>query len=98
VKNGFDSALLAEDTKDEERRKGWVKDMLTVDRFRRAACQLDVLEECLDRRSLRKALASLPETLDETYRRIISSIPKTQKQYAIRILQFLGILRAAIEN
>jgi ankyrin repeat protein len=63
--------------------------MLTVDRFRWAACQLDALEQCLDRRSLRKALASLPETLDETYGRIISSIPDTQKLYAIRILQFL---------
>jgi hypothetical protein len=65
------------------------KDILTVDRFRWAACQLDVLEQCLDHRSLRKALASLPETLDETYGRIISSIPDTQKPYAIRILQFL---------
>jgi hypothetical protein len=34
-------------------------------------------------------LASLSKTLDETYRRIISSIPNTQKPYAIRILQFL---------
>ena len=64
-------------------------DILTVSRFRWAACQLDALEECLDRRSLRKALASLPKTLDETYRRIISGIPDPRKQYAIRILQFL---------
>jgi len=65
------------------------KDMLRVDRFRWAACQLDALENCLNYRSLQNALASLPKTLDETYGRILSSIPDEQKPYATRILQFL---------
>lgn len=58
-------------------------------RFRWAACQLDVLEGCLDHRLLKNALASLPDTLDETYTRIISRIPKEHNAYAVRILQFL---------
>jgi hypothetical protein len=50
---------------------------------------LDALELCLDYRILQQALASLPKTLDETYARILYSIPEQHKQNAIRILQFL---------
>ncbi|KAF2183429.1 hypothetical protein K469DRAFT_583451, partial [Zopfia rhizophila CBS 207.26] len=57
--------------------------------FRWVACQLDVLENCLDYRSLQEALASLPKTLDETYSRILHNIPHEHKLNAIRILQFL---------
>src|SRR5271170_3834860 len=63
--------------------------MLRVDRFRWATCQLDALENCLEYRTLQNALASLPKTLDETYSRILHSIPSEYKQNAIRILQFL---------
>src|SRR6266480_3783229 len=63
--------------------------MLRLDRFRWAACQLDALENCLDYRSLQNALASLPKTLDETYARILRSMPAEHKPNAIRILQFL---------
>jgi len=63
--------------------------MLRVDRFRWAACQLDALENCLEYRTLQNALASLPETLDETYSRILHGIPSEYKQNATRILQFL---------
>jgi ankyrin repeat protein len=66
-----------------------IKDILRVSRFRWAACQLDSLEKCLDFRTLQTALASLPKTLDETYDRILDSIPDEHKPYAIRILQFL---------
>jgi hypothetical protein len=59
-----------------------------VDRFRWIACQLDSLENCLHLGALRKALASLPETLDETYSRILTSI-KEHREDAIKILQFL---------
>jgi hypothetical protein len=62
---------------------------LTKDRFRWAACQIDVLEDCLDYPLLKKALASLPTTLDETYRRILDTISDEHKSYAVRILQFL---------
>ena len=39
---------------------------------------------------LREALASLPETLDETYARILDSISSNHKRNMIRILQFLA--------
>jgi hypothetical protein len=38
---------------------------------------------------LRKALESLPKTLEETYARILANIDEKHRQYAIRILQFL---------
>jgi ankyrin repeat protein len=53
------------------------------------SCQIDALERCLELRSLEKALVSLPETLDETYERILDSIPGENKQSAVRILQLL---------
>jgi ankyrin repeat protein len=62
---------------------------LTKSRFQWAACQLDVLEKCLDLHLLNKALASLPKTLHETYSRIVTAIPDEHKAYAVRILQFL---------
>lgn len=64
--------------------------VLIIHRFRWATCQLDALENCLDYRSLQKALTSLPRTLDETYKRIIQDIPSESKQNTIRILQFLA--------
>jgi len=48
------------------------------------------LENCLDYRQLQEALDSLPDTLDETYARILNAIPSRHKQMAIRILQFLA--------
>ena len=38
---------------------------------------------------LRKALASLPQDLDETYSRILNSIDESYQQYAIKILNWL---------
>jgi len=40
--NGFDSAILTEDTKDEERRKGWVVDrqLNVVPSTKRAPCPM----------------------------------------------------------
>jgi hypothetical protein len=38
---------------------------------------------------LRKSLASLPLTLDQTYDRILSSISEERSDYAMRILQWL---------
>ena len=63
--------------------------MLRVVRFRWIVCQLDALEDCLEYRSLHKALVSLPKTLDETYARILCAIPEEHKQNTTRILQFL---------
>ncbi|KAK0289076.1 hypothetical protein LTR35_000451 [Friedmanniomyces endolithicus] len=57
--------------------------------FRWAVCQLDALQACLDLPSLREALQSLPESLNEMYTRILRSIPEVHRARAIRILQFL---------
>ncbi|KAL2819101.1 purine and uridine phosphorylase [Aspergillus granulosus] len=57
--------------------------------FRWAACQLDILQDCLDLRMLRKSLRSLPKTLEETYARILAGISESYQPYAIRLLQFL---------
>ncbi|CAN9256395.1 unnamed protein product [Alternaria alternata] len=57
--------------------------------FRWAVCQLDTLGKCCNRAMLRKSLASLPRTLDQTYDRILSAISDEHSNYAIRILQWL---------
>ncbi|KAL9092994.1 MAG: hypothetical protein Q9165_004132 [Trypethelium subeluteriae] len=58
--------------------------------FRWVACQLDALANCLDQRILRKALATLPKTLDETYDRILQNIPDEHVESSIRALQFVA--------
>ena len=59
-------------------------------RFRWAACQLDALRKCLSRSMLKKSLATLPSTLDETYERILCAIDEDYYEYAVRILQWLA--------
>jgi ankyrin repeat protein len=63
---------------------------LTYGRFRWAACQLDALAKCRNRARLRKSLATLPSTLDDTYERILCSISEEDVEYAIRILRWLS--------
>ena len=58
-------------------------------RFRWAACQLDELWKCLNLPMLRKALGSLPKTLDDTYARILNGIDEDYSQCAMAILRFL---------
>src|SRR5579862_7847890 len=58
-------------------------------RFRWAVCQLDALRNCLTLPMLRKALASLPKTLDDTYARILCSIDEEHSKNALKILQWL---------
>lgn len=52
-------------------------------------CQLDTLAQCRNRAMLRKSLATLPQTLDETYDRILTAISEQDREFAIRILQWL---------
>src|SRR2546423_2032043 len=61
-----------------------------MSRFRWAVCQLDSLINCLTRSQLRKSLAALPVTLDETYDRILLAIDNNHSEYALRILQWLA--------
>ena len=51
--------------------------------------QLDVLEKCLNLSMLRKTLASLPKTLDETYARILQNMNEEYAPYALQLLQWL---------
>ncbi|KAG7436789.1 putative ankyrin repeat protein L93 [Fusarium oxysporum f. sp. raphani] len=57
--------------------------------FRWAACQIETLARCLSPAAIEIALESLPSDLNETYRRMIQSIPSEYKSSAIRLLQFL---------
>ncbi|EMD34691.1 hypothetical protein CERSUDRAFT_67130 [Gelatoporia subvermispora B] len=58
--------------------------------FRWVSCQLDTLRGCLPS-SVRDALQDLPETLDETYQRILKGLNRRDWKYAHRILQCLTV-------
>ena len=49
-----------------------------------------MLETCLNLPKLRKTLATLPTTLDDTYARILCNIDDEYQQYALHILQWLA--------
>lgn len=59
-------------------------------RFRWVVCQLDALRKCLKLDALRKALRSLPKTLDDTYAQILCNIDEEYSQDAFKILQWLA--------
>jgi ankyrin repeat protein len=59
-------------------------------RFRWAFCQLEALRHCLAPR-VRNMLKELPETLDETYERILREINKANRDHAHRLLQCLTV-------
>ncbi|KAH9077603.1 ankyrin repeat-containing domain protein [Lactarius deliciosus] len=58
--------------------------------FRWVFCQLETLQHCFPP-NLRQFLNEMPETLDETYERILKSINKAQKNDAYRLLQCLTV-------
>jgi ankyrin repeat protein len=53
-------------------------------------CQLETLRHCLPP-SVRLILGELPETLDETYERVLREIHKTNREHALRLLQCLTV-------
>jgi hypothetical protein len=53
-------------------------------------CQLEALRHCLPP-SLRGILEELPETLDETYERVLRDIHKANREHARRLLQCLTV-------
>ena len=61
-----------------------------LDRFRWVFCQLETLRHCFPP-NLRQYLNELPESLDETYERILRGINKAQKEDARRLLQCLTV-------
>jgi hypothetical protein len=61
-----------------------------LDRFRWIFCQLEVLRDCLPA-SVRRTLEELPESLDETYERILEEIKKPNRGLAQRVLHCLVV-------
>ncbi|KAH9964749.1 hypothetical protein BJV74DRAFT_302368 [Russula compacta] len=64
--------------------------------FRWVFCQLEVLRQCLPP-SVRHILAELPDTLDGTYERILSEIPKSNRVHAHRLLQCITVAVRPLE-
>ena len=60
------------------------------DRFRWVFCQLEALRDCLPP-SVRRTLKELPESLDETYERILKEIKRPNRSHARRVLQCLVV-------
>lgn len=60
-------------------------------RFRWAVCQIEVLRKCLSVSVLRHALRTLPETLEETYDRVLMDIPREYHREAYSALQILSV-------
>jgi ankyrin repeat protein len=60
------------------------------DRFRWVYCQLEALRHCLPP-SVARILEELPETLDETYERVLREINKANREHARRLLQCLTV-------
>ena len=61
-----------------------------MDRFRWIFCQLEVLRDCLPP-NVRPTLREFPESLDETYERILKEIRKPNRAHARRVLQCLVV-------
>ena len=70
---------------------------MTHDRFRWAVCQLDTLRKCIKPSALRKVLATLPKTLDDTYERILCAIDEAHATDAFKILQWLAFSTRPLE-
>jgi hypothetical protein len=64
--------------------------LLICHRFRWAACQIDILGRLHSTEEIYKALSDLPETLDETYERILMKIPVKKRGIAHKALQLLA--------
>jgi ankyrin repeat protein len=59
-------------------------------RFRWAYCQLEVLRQCFPP-SVRRILNELPETLGESYERVLKDIKKVNREHAIHLLHCLTV-------
>ncbi|KAF8258800.1 ankyrin repeat-containing domain protein [Lactarius quietus] len=61
---------------------------MSLPRFRWVFCQLDTLRQCLPQ-CVRQTLNELPESLDETYERVMMELKRTNQAHAYRMLQCL---------
>jgi hypothetical protein len=62
----------------------------SIVRFRWTVCQLEALRNSFPS-AIHRALDDLPESLDETYNRILLSIAQERREYAQRLLQCLAV-------
>ncbi|KAH6886789.1 ankyrin repeat-containing domain protein [Thelonectria olida] len=58
--------------------------------FRWAICQLDRIKQCLTPAMIREELKVMPETLDETYDRILFSVPSAHQAFVQSALHWLA--------
>jgi hypothetical protein len=66
--------------------------LILSNRFRWVYCQLEMLRHCLPP-SVRIILYELPETLDETYERVLRDINKANREHALRLLHCLTVIK-----
>ncbi|KAE8423305.1 hypothetical protein BDV36DRAFT_307716 [Aspergillus pseudocaelatus] len=59
-------------------------------RFRWADLQIKRLEKCKTNAQITESLETIPNTLEETYRRILQEIPEDEQEYARTILTWLS--------
>jgi Ankyrin repeats (3 copies) len=64
--------------------------VVNISRFRWVVCQLDTLRQCLRRSALLQALKDLPQSLDETYDRILLRIPAEHREDVQTIFSLLA--------
>ena len=65
-------------------------------RFRWVFCQLETLRQCLPP-SVRRTLDEIPESLDETYERVLREIKRPNRDHAYRLLQCLVVAIRPLE-
>src|SRR6266702_3664363 len=63
---------------------------MVSNRFRWVFCQLEMLQNCLPQ-NVQHVLRELPESLDETYKRVLEGIGKANRHQAHRLLQCLTV-------
>ena len=66
---------------------------LTMHRFRWVFCQLQELKRCRTKQKFMDALHSLPETLAETYQRIVESVDEDSREPMLRSLAWIAFAR-----
>ncbi|KAH8831046.1 ankyrin repeat-containing domain protein [Flagelloscypha sp. PMI_526] len=65
-------------------------------RFRMVACQVDILQRVKNSRQLRESLSSLPNSLGETYSRVVERIPAEDRELAHRLFAILSFASGRI--
>ncbi|SCO87397.1 uncharacterized protein FRV6_11524 [Fusarium oxysporum] len=65
--------------------------------FRWVALQLERLKDCINKEEVNTTLETLPDTLQDTYHRVLHELKGTRRKYVIRILQFLAYSDIPVE-